>query len=129
MEALVPSRTISSVMDEKVAGAVADVARIEDRTPSQIVNAAVRMYTRLPTAARQALRTIDALGTEEERAEAIWTVARSLSAAAFGVASRRGAEQIAANNPELMNKLKDATEEEIQAEAVRLCREAGWPGG
>jgi hypothetical protein len=115
-------------MDEKVAGAVAEVARIEDRTPSQVVNAALRFYTRLPAGARQALNSIDALGTEEERAEAMWRVARSLVGSSFSVASRRGAEQIAANNPELMRKLKDATEEEIAAEAVRLCREAGWPG-
>ncbi len=58
MEALVPSRTISSVIDEKAAGAVEEVARIEDRMPSQIVNAPVRLYTRLRTAARQALRNV-----------------------------------------------------------------------
>ena len=43
-----PSRTISSVIDEKVAGAVEEVARIEDRMPSQIVNAPVRLYIACP---------------------------------------------------------------------------------
>lgn len=126
MEDCVPSRTISSVMDEKVAGAVAEVARIEDRTPSQVVNAAVRFYMQLPEMTRQALRKIEALGTEQERAEAIRGVARSVAGSAFDIASRRMGEQIAASNPELIARLKDASEEEIMAEAVRLCREAGW---
>lgn len=126
MEDIVGSRTISSVMDETVARAVADVARIEDRTPSQVVNAAVRFYTQLPEGARRSLRSIDTLGTEEERAEAIRSMARSLAESSFHIATRRGGEQIAANNPELLENLK--TEDDIMAEAVRLCREAGWRG-
>jgi hypothetical protein len=117
-------RTISSVMDEPVARAVAEVARIEDRTPSQVVNAAVRFYMQLPDAARRSLRSIEALGTEQEQAEAIRSVARSLAESSFAIASRRASEQIRANNPALLDKLK--TEENAMAEAVRLCREAGW---
>ncbi len=121
-----PSRTISSVMDEKVAGAVTEVARIEDRTPSQVVNAAVRFYMQLPETTRQALRRIEALGTEQECAEAMSGVARSVAGSAFDIASRRMGEQIAANNPELLERLKGASEEDVLAEAVGLSREAGW---
>jgi hypothetical protein len=52
----VPGSTISGVMDGKLAGALVEVARIEDRTPSQVVNAAVRPYIRLPARARQERR-------------------------------------------------------------------------
>jgi hypothetical protein len=113
-------------MDESVARSVAEVARLEDRTPSQVVNAAARFYMRLPDIARDSLRRIEATGTDAERAEAMRLVARSLAGSSFEIASRRMAEAIRANNPELMERLKGATEEEIGAEAVRLCHEAGW---
>ena len=85
MEVGMPSRTISSAMDESVARTVTELARVEDRTPSQIVNAAVRFYMQLPDAARRSVRSIEALGTAEERAEAMRSVARSLAESSFHI--------------------------------------------
>lgn len=64
-----PTQTISGSAPKALADRVQEVAKIEDRTTSQVVVSAVELYTRLPPEAHIALRRIERLGgaTELER--------------------------------------------------------------
>ena len=69
--------TLSAHTDEATASRVSEMARLEDRTPSQITAAAVRWYVRLPVAARDALRRFEAQG-DQAIDEAAWVAGRAL---------------------------------------------------
>ena len=107
--------TLSAHTDEATASRVSEMAKLEDRTPSQITAAAVRWYVRLPASARDALRRIEAQGDQAVE-EAAWTAGRALLDKAFEAALDRG---LAHHTPTLA---ADASEDAIQAEAVRITR-------
>ena len=107
--------TLSAHTDETTAARVAAMARLEDRTPSQITAAALRWYVRLPLSARDALRRIEAEG-EPGMEEAAWAVGRALLDRQYENILDRGL----ANYTTKLSS--DASEEEILAEAVRLTR-------
>lgn len=107
--------TLSAHTDQATASRVNEMAKLEDRTPSQITAAAVRWYVRLPASARDALRRIEARG---ERAidEAAWAAGRALLNKEFEEVLDRGLANYTPSIP------ADASEDEILAEAVRLTR-------
>jgi hypothetical protein len=91
------------------------MAKIEDRTTSQITAAALRWYVRLPAAARDALRRIEAEGDRAVE-DAAWTAGRALLDKAYDDVIDRG---LANYTPRLAD---NAPEDEILAEAVRITR-------
>ena len=70
-------RTIRAEIDERDAAALDELARIEGRSRSRIVAAAVKTFLELAPAARLALFAIDGLATEDERAAAMAVVGQS----------------------------------------------------
>ena len=107
--------TLSAHTDEATASRVIEMAKLEDRTPSQITAAAVRWYVRLPPSARDALRRIEVQG---DRAidEAAWAAGRALLDKEYEEVLDRG---LANYTPTLA---ADASEDDILAEAVRIMR-------
>jgi len=110
-------RTISAHVDAHTARLVEDTAKAEDRPPSQIVAAALKFYLRLPPGAREAIRVLDAFGTQEEAQVALRRVSRTLLDVAFGVSQRRMARQLKLDNEAALD-----SDKAILAEAVRLTR-------
>ena len=49
-------RTVSAYTDETTAQRIAQLAKVEDRSPAEIAAAALRLYVNLPTHAHQAFR-------------------------------------------------------------------------
>jgi predicted transcriptional regulator len=108
--------TLSAHTDEATASRVSEMARLEDRTPSQITAAAVRWYVRLPPPARDALRRIEAQG-ELAIDEAAWAAGRALLDQQYDRAVQGGLSRAPSTLP------TDASEEDILAEAVRMTRD------
>jgi predicted transcriptional regulator len=107
--------TLSAHTDEATASRVSDMAKLEDRTPSQIAAAAVRWYVRLPASARAALRRIEAQG-DQAMDDAAWAAGRALLDKEFDTVLDRG---LLGYTPALP---AGASEDAILAEAVRLTR-------
>ncbi|HEY2752140.1 hypothetical protein, partial [Phenylobacterium sp.] len=107
--------TLSGHTDEATAARVNDMARLEDRTSSQITSAAVRWYVRLSPSARDALRRLEAAGEDAVKAGA-WAAGRALLDQEYEATLARGLQ---GHTPRLSS---DASEGEIMAEAVRLTR-------
>jgi hypothetical protein len=110
-----PVPTLSAHTDDATASRVSEMAKLEDRSPSQITAAAVRWYVRLPAAARDALRRIE---TQGDRAieEAAWAAGRALLDREYETVLDRG---LAGYTPAMP---ADAAEDDILAEAVRVTR-------
>ena len=107
--------TLSAHTDEATASRVSEMARLEDRTPSQITAAAVRWYVRLSASARDALRRIEAQG-EGAIDEAAWAAGRALLDQEYEAVLDRGLANYAPPLP------VDVSEDAILAEAVRITR-------
>jgi hypothetical protein len=107
--------TLSAHTDEATAARVSEMARLEDRSPSQITSAAVRWYTRLSPSARDAMRRIEATG-EDAVNEAAWAAGRALLDREFDLTLQRGLSGYA---PTVGPK---ASEDEIMTEAIRVSR-------
>ncbi|HVY33265.1 MAG TPA: hypothetical protein VG960_02470 [Caulobacteraceae bacterium] len=105
--------TLSAHTDQATASRVSELARSEDRTPSQITAAAVRWYVRLSAPARDALRRIETQGDQAIN-EAAWAAGRALLDQAYEAVLDQG---LANYTPGIS---ADAPEEAILAEAVRL---------
>jgi len=111
-----PGRTLSAYADEETAAKVAEMARLEDRSPAQIAAAALRFYVALPSHGRDAIRAIEAHGGPDALRETAWAASRALIAAQFREALDRAAASIRRpDDPEM-------DEDAILEEAVRLTR-------
>jgi hypothetical protein len=107
--------TLSAHTDAATASRVNEMARLEDRTTSQITAAALRWYVRLSASARDALRRIEAQGDQAVE-DAAWTAGRALLDKEYQDALDRG---LANYTPALP---ADAPEDFILAEAIRITR-------
>ena len=111
------NRTLSTSVDETVARFVEDLVKIDGRSSSQILAAALQLYLRLPHEAQRAFRVVDALGTDDERAGAIREVTRALLNAQYDVAERQVVTRLDSGKP-----LED--EDDLMDEAVRMVAAA-----
>jgi predicted transcriptional regulator len=107
-------RTVSAYADEETAEKVAEMARLEDRSPAQIAAAALRLYVRLPAPAREAWRRLEADLEPGILDAAAWEAGRALLDRQFDavVAALSSGSRGAAY----------ADEEAILAHAVRVTK-------
>jgi hypothetical protein len=110
-----PGKTISMHASEETARRVEHVARLEDRSPSQIAAAALSFYLQLPPEAHTALRHVQALGSDEDVQRMSRKMARLLLDAQFEVAERR---VVASMTTEGLDRL--TSEDDIIEEANAL---------
>ncbi len=106
--------TLSAYADEQTYQQVAKLARLEDRSTAQIVAAAVRLYMRLPRAAHDALRRLEAAGPAQADA-AGWAAGRALLDQQFDAALA----EAASNSPSIV---ADDDEDALLAKAVEATR-------
>jgi N12 class adenine-specific DNA methylase len=111
----VAGKTISMHASEETARQMEYVARVEDRTPSQIAAAALKFYLQLPPEAHAALRQVQALGTDQDVEQISRKTARLLLDAQFEVAERR---VVASMTAQALDGLQ--SEDDILAEANAL---------
>lgn len=111
----------SAHLDEHTDLLVAETAKLEDRSPSQIMAAAVRWYLHLTPGARDAMRRIEAIGAPAVE-EASWTLSRALLEREYAALARQGARSLKTT------LTAEASEDEIMAEATRLTRRAARGG-
>jgi hypothetical protein len=108
-------RTLSAYADEATYAKLTDLARREDRSTAQIVAAAIRLYLRLPSAAHDAFRGLEAAGAGEADAAA-WAAGRALLDRQYEAALAEGLSKA----PDLIAPQDD--EAAILAKAVELAR-------
>jgi hypothetical protein len=107
--------TLSAHTDEATASRVIEMAKLEDRTTSQITAAAIRWYVRLSVSARDALRRIEARGDQAVESAA-WAAGRALLDKEYEEVLDRGLANYTPTLP------ADASEDLILAEAGRITR-------
>jgi predicted transcriptional regulator len=107
--------TLSAHVDDATAARVSALAKLEDRSPSQITAAAVRWYVRLSASARDALRRIEAQGDPAIDAAA-WAAGRALLDQEYETVLKRGLANTEPNLP------AGASPDATLAEAVRITR-------
>jgi|HubBroStandDraft_1064217.scaffolds.fasta_scaffold706704_1 hypothetical protein len=110
-------RTVSAYVDDATAASIAQIAKIEDRSPAQIGAAAFRLYAALPEVAHRALRRLDAAESPELSRQASNSMTRGLLHVLFDDAENRIVESMRRNG--IGDNIGDS-EDEILAEAVRL---------
>jgi predicted transcriptional regulator len=101
--------------DDATAARVAEIAKIEDRSPDQIAAAALRFYVRLPPWARSALCGLEGQ-SDAEIDEAAWAVGRALVDQQYDAAMK--ARRLRGGWP----LPPDASEQDILDYAVKICR-------
>jgi predicted transcriptional regulator len=114
-----PNRTLSTSVDENVAKIVDDLAEVEDRSPSQIVASALRLYLRLPPEAHRAFRVVEAAAGDREHLAVIRELTRVLLNGEFAVARRRVAASLTVDREQ-----GDEDEDAMMEEALRITRGA-----
>jgi predicted transcriptional regulator len=110
-----PGKTISAYTDEETAKLIAELARTENRKPSQIAAEAIALYVRLPAQVHASLRRVQGSGEPGHLNLMLREVSRAIVNASFDLT-------VDAMIPTLREIYGDTlqTEEEINAEAVRL---------
>ncbi|MBV9427108.1 MAG: hypothetical protein JO084_05265 [Bradyrhizobiaceae bacterium] len=111
------SRTVAAHLDETTVTRLRAAASVENRSPSQIQAVALKLLLDMSPGARRALFAIDGIADDAERKLAAQRLGRAALAAyeqIIDARARRGRRE--------MNEDAAATEEAIEAEAVRLCR-------
>jgi predicted transcriptional regulator len=110
-------RTVSAYADEATAARIAELAKLEDRSPAQIAAAALRLYVGLPEVAHRALRRLEATESPELIREAQRAITRKVLDVLFDDAERYIVESMRRKG--IGNNIGDS-EDEILTEAVRL---------
>lgn len=82
-------KTISMHASGETAQRLEYIARVEDRTSSQIASAALSFYLQLPPEAHTALRHVQVLGDEADASRVMRDIARLLLNAQYDVAVRQ----------------------------------------
>jgi len=111
------SRTVAAHLDETTVTRLRAAASVENRSPSQIQAVALKLLLDISPGARRALFAIDGIADDAERKIAAKLLGRAALVAyeqIIDARARRGRPQTGDD--------VTATEEAIEAEAVRLCR-------
>lgn len=112
------TRTVGAHLDAETSDRFRNLTATENRTPSQVLNVALKLLLDLNPGARRTIFAIDGLADEEERSFAARHIGRAALKAYEAIIDARRAELGPANGT---NEALD-TEDAIEAEAVRLCR-------
>lgn len=115
-----PGKTISMHASGETAQLLEHLARVEDRSPSQIAAAALAFYLRLPPEAHAALRHVQALGTPDDVGQVMRRITGLLLNAQYDIAvGQLGRELGEQGGPD------PETEDEMLDEAARLVAADG----
>ncbi len=113
-------KTISMHASGETAQLLEHLARIEDRSPSQIAAAALAFYLRLPPEAHAALRHVQALGTGDDARRVMRGITRLLLNAQYELAVGQLGRELAQEDGPVPH-----TEDEMLDEAAGLVAGRG----
>jgi PleD family two-component response regulator len=122
------NRTISASASAEVAERVLQTAKLEDRTPSQVVAAAADLYTRLSPEAHIALRRIELLGGAAALERVLAAISRDILRHQFDAARQAGAAamRVAEGDPAPSDDdLLEAASAAVARAGTRSRRRAG----
>ncbi len=108
-------KTISAYTDQETAELVNYLAKIEQRSPSQIAAIALKFFVKLPATAREAWYQIETLGEQAQKEAVIEQITRSLINMQYEISQRKVVEEM---NIETLEPLE--TEDDILAAALKL---------
>ncbi|MBE9043649.1 hypothetical protein IQ255_04365 [Pleurocapsales cyanobacterium LEGE 10410] len=108
-------KTISAYTDKQTADLVDYLAKIEQRTPSQIMAIALKFFVKLPVSAREAWYQIEAVGDEADRERAIKRITQILIDERYEVWQKKVVGEMKTDS---LGKLE--TEDDILAAAIKL---------
>ena len=111
------TRSITVRADEETARRAQELAEQEGRSVSEVAASALAFYVRLPRQAHETLQDLTTNGTSEDVNLMLREVTRAMIRAAWDASTRVLAAAIDARYGDSLQ-----TEDEIEAEAVRLCR-------
>jgi hypothetical protein len=87
-------KRISVHASEETVQRIASLAKLDQRSASKIADAALDFYLRLPSYARDALRHVKALGTDEDQDRVISRISHVLLDARHQITERETAGQL-----------------------------------
>lgn len=108
-------KTISAYTDKQTADLVEIVAKIEQRSPSQVMAIALKFFVKLPISAREAWYQIEAVGDEGDRERAVEKITQALLHERYEICQKAVVGEI---NIDSLGELE--TEDDILTAAVEL---------
>jgi hypothetical protein len=114
---VVAGGTIGAHVDEPTLSALKALVATENRPTSQVLAIALKSILGLSPGSRRALFAIDGIATEEERAFAMKAIGRTTLKTYERILDARHRGDL----PRSVSNVPD-NDEQIEAEAVRLCR-------
>ena len=108
-------KTISAYTDKQTAEKIDYLAKIEQRTPSQIMAIALKFFVKLPQSAREAWYQIEAIGDEADKERAVQKITQILVDERYSLLQKKVVEEMKVNS---VGQLE--TEDDILAAAIEL---------
>ena len=112
---IMAGKTISAYTDKQTADLVDYLAKIEQRTPSQIMAIALKFFVKLPVNAREAWYQIEAIGDEADRQRAIARISQVLIEERYSLLQNKVVSEMEVHS---IGELE--TEDDILNAAVKL---------
>jgi hypothetical protein len=109
--------TIGAHVDDSTLSALRALVATENRPTSQVLAIALKSILGLSPGSRRALFAIDGIATDEQRAFAMKAIGRATLKAYEHILDARHQDEL----PRSLGNVPD-DDEQIEAEAVRLCR-------
>ena len=116
-----PGKTVSSHFDEDLASLLEDVSKAEGHAPSRVVSTGARSLLSMSPTARRAAITMDGSDTQAERDLLAKFVSRATILAYQAILEERNLDWIREADASDGTSTALCSEEDIEAEAARLC--------
>ena len=112
---IMTGKTISAYTDKQTADLVDRLAKIEQRSPSQIMAIALKFFVKLPVSAREAWYQIEAIGDEADKEQTIQEITRALIDKRYEIMQDRVVTEMATDS---IGKLE--TEDDIVSAGIKF---------
>jgi|GEM_PF-2673439 hypothetical protein len=115
-------QTVSAHLDKDVIGKLREVMRGDDRPASQIIATALKAFLDIPPGARRSIHSLHGAGSDEEKEFLARFMGRQILRAHHTIVESRYLDAARNNEPRHGSNVEPQTEEEIEAEAARVCK-------
>ena len=116
-----PGKTVSSHFDDELASLLEDVSKAEGHAPSRIVSTGARSFLSMSPPARRVAITMKGSATQAERDFLARFLSRATLLAYQAILEERNLDRIREAEAGNGASAKFCSEEDIEAEAARLC--------
>lgn len=116
-----PGKTVSSHFDEDLASLLEDVSKADGHAPSRLVSTGARTFLSMSPPARRVAITMEGAATHGERDFLARFVSRAALLAYQAILEERNLDRIRETEGHEGTNTALCSEEDIEAEAARLC--------